>query len=87
MNIFDYYHISLLKGLKDFEKKGEIKIPENANNISVEVPPHKFDADISTNVCMVLSGINKRKPIVSVKKPGTIKNKAAKAIDAPEIIS
>ena len=62
MNIFDYYHISLLKGLKDFEKKGAIKIPENANNISVEVPPDKFDADISTNVCMVLSGINKSKP-------------------------
>ena len=62
MNIFDYYHISLLKGLKDFEKKGAIKIPEKNNSISVEVPPDKFDADISTNVCMVLSGINKSKP-------------------------
>ena len=62
MNIFDYYHSSLLKGLKDFEKKGAIKIPEKTNSISVEVPPNKFDADISTNVCMVLSGINKSKP-------------------------
>ena len=62
MNIFDYYHVSLLKGLKDFEKKGAIKIPEKTNSISVEVPPEKFDADISTNVCMVLSGINKSKP-------------------------
>ena len=62
MNIFDYYHSSLLKGLKDFEKKGTIKIPEKTNSISVEVPPDKFDADISTNVCMVLSGINKSKP-------------------------
>ena len=62
MNIFDYYHSSLLKGLKDFEKKGAIKIPEKTNSISVEVPPEKFDADISTNVCMVLSGINKSKP-------------------------
>ena len=62
MNIFDYYHSSLLKGLKDFEKKGAIKIPEKTNSISVEVPPDKFDADISTNVCMVLSGINKSKP-------------------------
>ena len=50
MNIFDYYHISLIKGLKDFEKNGAIKIPENANNISVEVPPDKFDADISTGI-------------------------------------
>ena len=62
MNIFDYYHSSLLKGLKEFEKKGAIKIPEKTNSISVEVPPDKFDADISTNVCMVLSGINKSKP-------------------------
>ena len=62
MNIFNYYHSSLLKGLKDFEKKGAIKIPEKTNSISVEVPPDKFDADISTNVCMVLSGINKSKP-------------------------
>ena len=62
MNIFDYYHSSLLKGLKDFEKKGAIKIPEKTNSISVEIPPDKFDADISTNVCMVLSGINKSKP-------------------------
>ena len=62
MNIFDYYHSSLLKGLKDFEKKGAIKIPEKTNSISVEVPPDKFDAVISTNVCMVLSGINKSKP-------------------------
>ena len=62
MNIFDYYHSFLLKGLKDFEKKGAIKIPEKTNSISVEVPPEKFDADISTNVCMVLSGINKSKP-------------------------
>ena len=62
MNIFDYYHSSLLNGLKKFEKKGAIKIPEKTNSISVEVPPDKFDADISTNVCMVLSGINKSKP-------------------------
>ena len=62
MNIFDYYHSSLLKGLKEFEKKVAIKIPEKTNSISVEVPPDKFDADISTNVCMVLSGINKSKP-------------------------
>ena len=44
MNIFDYYHSSLLKGLKDFEKKGAIKIPEKTNRISVEVAPDKFDA-------------------------------------------
>ena len=32
-------------------------------------------------------GIKSRKPIVSVKKPGIIRSRAATAIDAPEIIS
>ena len=35
MNIFDYYHSSLLKGLNEFEKKGAIKIPEKTNSIIV----------------------------------------------------
>ena len=35
----------------------------------------------------LVKGINSKKPIVSVKKPGIIRSKAAIAIDAPEIIS
>jgi hypothetical protein len=34
-----------------------------------------------------VKGINSKKPKTSVMKPGIISNKAAKAIDAPEIIS
>ena len=33
-----------------------------------------------------MKGIKSRKPIVSVKKPGMIRSKAAIAIDAPEMI-
>ena len=38
----------------------------------------KFSFEIGTNI---------KKPSVSVIKPGTIKSKAATAIDAPDIIS
>ena len=39
------------------------------------------------NKIFLLKGINNKKPIVSVKKPGIIKSNAATAIEAPEIIS
>ena len=35
----------------------------------------------------LVNGISKRNPTKSVKKPGTIKSKAANAIDAPDTIS
>ena len=41
----------------------------------------------SLNKIFLLRGINNKKPIASVKKPGMIKSNAAKAIEAPEIIS
>ena len=39
------------------------------------------------NYEFLVKGIKSRKPIVSVKKPGMIRSKAAIAIDAPEMIS
>ena len=40
-----------------------IQIPDSLNGINVEIPPTKFDCDISSNVAMVLSKTNKRSPI------------------------
>ena len=40
-----------------------IQIPDSLNGINVEIPPAKFDCDISTNVAMVLSKANKKSPI------------------------
>jgi len=38
-------------------------IPKTFNGINAEIPPAKFDCDISTNVAMVLSKLNKKSPI------------------------
>ena len=37
-------------------------LPENLDSINVEIPPSKFNCDLSTNAAMVLSKINKMSP-------------------------
>ena len=68
MNIFEIY----LKKIKDLiitlNKDGLIEIPKDLNSINVDIPPEQFDSDISTNVAMVLSKINKTNPLEIAKK-------------------
>jgi arginyl-tRNA synthetase len=63
MNIFDLYLDKILSLIKDLSKKELIKLPVNLNGINVEIPPQNFNYDISTNVSMVLSKINKKSPL------------------------
>ena len=63
MNIFDQYLIRIKKILLDLSKKGMIELPNKLEGITAEIPPPKFNCDISTNVAMVLSKINKKPPI------------------------
>ena len=63
MNIFELYLDKIKSIIIDLNKKGELIIPETFNGINSEIPPAKFDCDISTNVAMVLSKINKKSPI------------------------
>ncbi len=63
MNIFDQYLDKLKKILLDFSKNGNLILPDELTGITAEIPPSKFDSDISTNVAMVLSKINKKSPI------------------------
>ena len=60
MNIFDIY----LNKIKNIVTKNSanLKIPQNLSGINVDTAPSKFKADISTNVCMVLSSLNKLPP-------------------------
>ena len=60
MNIFDQYLDNLKKILLDLSKQGEIILPDKLDGINAEIPPEKFNCDISTNVAMVLSKINKK---------------------------
>ena len=63
MNIFDIYLEKIKKFLKKLSKEGKINLPESLNSINVDIPPPNFDYDISTNVSMVLSRINKKSPL------------------------
>ena len=63
MNIFELYLEKIKSILIDLNKKDKLIIPETFNGINAEIPPSKFDSDISTNVAMVLSKLNKRSPI------------------------
>ena len=68
MNIFDIYLERIKKLLLILKSNGEIEIPDVLDGINVDAPPHNFDCDISTNVAMVLSKINKKSPLVLAEK-------------------
>ena len=63
MNIFEIYLDKIKKLIIKLNNENIIQIPDSLNGINVEIPPAKFDCDISTNVAMVLSKTNKRSPI------------------------
>ena len=62
MNIFDNY-LSKIRELI-INNKDDLKIEnlENLNNINLEIPPEHFNFDLSTNISLVLSKINKIPP-------------------------
>jgi arginyl-tRNA synthetase len=63
MNIFDIYLDKIIILVKKLNREGALELPENLNGINVDIPPSNFDCDISTNVAMVLSKINKKSPV------------------------
>ena len=62
MNIFQTYLEKIHKVIIELANNDKIIIPESLAGINAEVPPEKFDSDISTNVAMVLSKLNKKSP-------------------------
>ena len=63
MNIFDQYLDRIKSIILDLSKKGDLILPDSLEGITTELPPSKFNSDISTNVAMVLSKANKKTPI------------------------
>ncbi len=63
MNIFENYLEKIKKILLEQSKNNKIILPDNLDGITAEIPPSKFNCDISTNVAMVLSKVNKKSPI------------------------
>ena len=63
MNIFEIYRKQIINLIKELNYKNALELPENLNSVNVDIPPPKFDGDISSNVAMVLAKINKKSPI------------------------
>ena len=68
MNIFDIYLDRIKNLIIELNKNQKIKLPDSLKGINVDVPPVIFDCDISTNVSMVLSKINKKSPLDLAKQ-------------------
>ena len=62
MNIFNDYLEKIKETILNLSQKGKLVLPDQLDGITAEIPPSKFNSDISTNVAMVLSKINKKTP-------------------------
>ena len=62
MNIFEIYREQIINSIKTLSSKNILQIPENLKSINTDIPPTKFDGDISSNVAMVLSKLNQKQP-------------------------
>ena len=62
MNIFEIYREQIINLIINLNSKDVLQLPKNLNSINVDIPPVKFDGDISSNVAMVLSKLNHKSP-------------------------
>ena len=81
MNIFDDYLEKIKKTLIDLSKEDKIVLPDNLNGINTEIPPSKFNCDISSNAAMFLSKINKKSPLDIAEEISTAIKKNDKTIE------
>ncbi len=86
MNIFDQYLDKIKKILLDLSKNGELILPDKLDGINAEIPPAKFNSDISTNVAMFLSKINNKSPADLAETLAKIMKKNDKLIENISIV-
>ncbi len=86
MNIFQQYLEKIKKILFELSKKGDLILPETLDGITSETPPDKFNSDISTNVAMVLSKINKKSPVDLAKNLSEVIKKSDELIEDISVI-
>ena len=86
MNIFELYLDKIKSIIVDLSKKNQIVIPETFNGINTEIPPAKFNCDISTNVAMVLSKLNESSPIQLAEKLATEIKKSDNQIETISVV-
>ena len=86
MNIFSDYLIKILKLIQKASNDNEFKLPEKLSSINVDIPPNKFDGDLSTNVAMVLSKPNNASPMEIAKTISKLLKENDDNIESIEII-
>ena len=62
MNIFEYYLTKISATIVDNKKILKLENINDLKSVNLEVPPAHFNYDLSTNVSLVLSKVNKIKP-------------------------
>ncbi len=62
MNIFEHYLIKINKLILDNKKILKLKNLENLNSSVIELPPEKFDSDLSLNASLILGKLNNINP-------------------------
>ncbi len=62
MNIFEHYLIKINKLILDNKKILKLKNVENLNSSVIELPPEKFDSDLSLNASLILGKLNNINP-------------------------
>ncbi len=86
MNIFSDYLTKILKLIQKASNDNQLKLPEKLSSINVDIPPNKFDGDLSTNVAMVLSKPNNAPPMEIAKTISKLLKENDDNIDSIEII-
>ncbi len=86
MNIFEQYLDKIKKILFDLSRDGKLILPEKLDGITTEIPPSKFNSDISTNVAMVLSKVNQKSPLDLAKILVEVIKKSDKLIEDITIV-
>ena len=87
MNIFDAYQDKIKKILLDLSKNGKVILPDKLDGINTEIPPAKFNSDISTNVAMFLSKINKKSPADLAEILATVIKKSDNLIENVSVVN
>ena len=62
MNIFDNYLLIITKIILKNKESLNLNNLKNLENVNIEVPPKHFNFDLSTNISLILSKINKKNP-------------------------
>ena len=86
MNIFSDYLIKILKLIQKASNDNQFTLPEKLSRINVDIPPNKFDGDLSTNVAMVLSKPNNAPPMEIAKTISKLLKENDDNIESIEII-